>query len=71
MPHELKVRDREMKARRRSKMAVLTPSISKAAAVPEGSKWEKLNVGSLYSHSSGIFLFGAQAMERGRKGEAE
>lgn len=36
MPHELKVRDREMTARRRSKMAVLTPSIAKAAAVPEG-----------------------------------
>lgn len=36
MPHEVKVRDREMTARRRSKMAVLTPSMLKAAAVPGG-----------------------------------
>lgn len=36
MPHELKVRDRDMRARRRSKMAVLTPSMVKAAAVPGG-----------------------------------
>lgn len=36
MPHEVKVRDKEMTARRRSKMAVLTPSMLKAAAVPVG-----------------------------------
>lgn len=48
MPRELKVRDREMTARRRSKMAVLTPSIVKAAAAPGGTKREKSSVGSPY-----------------------
>lgn len=71
MPHEVKVRDREMTARRRSKMAVLTPSIVKAAAVPGGTKWEKSSVGSLYSHSSGIFLLRVQVVGQRREGEAE
>lgn len=44
LPHEVKVRDREMTARRRSKMAVLTPSIVKAAAVPVGKgRWRAWN----------------------------
>lgn len=52
-------------------MAVLTPSIVKATAVPGGTKWEKSSVGSLHSHSSGIFLFWAQAMGLWKEGEAE
>lgn len=44
MPHEVKVRDREMTARRRSKMAVLTPSMLKAAAVPVGGGGQRERV---------------------------
>lgn len=47
LPHEVKVRDREMTARRRSKMAVLTPSMLKAAAVPVGGQRERERVETL------------------------
>lgn len=63
MPHELKLRAREMTARRRSKMAVLTPSILNADTVPGGGGGrERERVESLYLDFSAILLPRVRAM---------
>lgn len=45
MPLELRVRNRQVRTRSRSKMAVLILSMVKAAAGIWGTKWEKAGPG--------------------------